>query len=91
MPPLISCQPQNPRLIRQALSAACSAGVAANFVSPIGGMLFSVEATSTMFPVRELQWAAISGVTAAFVSRQLESVKRNDFRACRDYSWDIIC
>ena len=38
----------------QMLSAACAAGIAATFGAPFGGVLFSIEVTSTYYPVSSL-------------------------------------
>lgn len=40
------------------LSAACASGVASTFGSPIGGVLFSIEVTSSTYPVSNL-WRCI--------------------------------
>ncbi|RHY66647.1 hypothetical protein DYB34_012917 [Aphanomyces astaci] len=53
------------------LSCACAAGVAATFGTPFGGVLFSVEVTSSFYMVRNLPrsfFAALAGaVTIAFL------------------------
>lgn len=41
---------ENKELKLQLLSAATGVGVASNFGAPIGGVLFSVEVTSTYYP-----------------------------------------
>eukprot|EP00039_Didymoeca_costata_P007781 m.103796 g.103796 ORF g.103796 m.103796 type:complete len:802 (+) comp13823_c0_seq3:76-2481(+) len=53
------------------LGAACAAGVASDFGAPIGGVLFSIEVTSTYFAVRNYWRGFFSSVVAAFVFRLL--------------------
>lgn len=42
---------------KQMLSAACAGGLASVFGAPIGGVLFSIEVTSTYYPVTNY-WTA---------------------------------
>eukprot|EP00698_Gefionella_okellyi_P006779 TRINITY_DN1627_c0_g2_i1.p1 TRINITY_DN1627_c0_g2~~TRINITY_DN1627_c0_g2_i1.p1 ORF type:complete len:779 (+),score=145.57 TRINITY_DN1627_c0_g2_i1:43-2379(+) len=43
---------QNEMLRQQVLAAACAAGVSATFGTPVGGVLFSIEVTSTYYLVQ---------------------------------------
>lgn len=55
---------QNQALRFQMISAACAVGVSTSFGSPIGGVLFSVEVTSTYYMVENLWkgfWCAMCG------------------------------
>lgn len=54
---------QNARI--QLLAAACAVGVASTFSSPIGGVLFSMEVTSTYYLMSNYMKAFISSVSAA--------------------------
>lgn len=36
------------------LAAACASGIATAFGAPFGGVLFSIEVTSTYYPVKNL-------------------------------------
>lgn len=49
------------------LAAACAVGVSACFASPIGGVLYSIEATSTYFAVRNYWRGFFSAVFSAIV------------------------
>ncbi|DBA04823.1 TPA: hypothetical protein N0F65_004460 [Lagenidium giganteum] len=49
----------------QLLAAACAVGVASTFSSPIGGVLFSMEVTSTYYLISNYMKAFISSVAAA--------------------------
>jgi len=54
-----------------ATGAAC--GVSGNFGSPVGGVLFSIEVTSTYYPVRNYMFAYVACVIASIsflVARQ---------------------
>lgn len=53
------------------LAAACAVGVACNFAAPIGGVLFSIEVTSTFFAVRDYWRGFFGAVCGAFVFRLL--------------------
>lgn len=53
------------------LGAACAAGVASDFGAPIGGVLFSIEVTSTYFAVRNYWRGFFASVVAATVFRLL--------------------
>lgn len=53
------------------LAAACAVGVASDFGAPIGGLLFSIEVTSTYFAVRSYWRGFFASVVAAFVFRVL--------------------
>ncbi|KJE95626.1 voltage-gated chloride channel protein [Capsaspora owczarzaki ATCC 30864] len=51
------------------LSAACAVGVSSNFGAPIGGVLFSIEVTSTYFAVRNYWRGFFAAVMAALMFR----------------------
>eukprot|EP00117_Sycon_ciliatum_P024435 scpid42908/ scgid20503/ Chloride channel protein 2 len=53
------------------LAAACAVGVSSNFAAPIGGVLFSIEVTSTYFAVRNYWRGFFAAVCSAFVFRLL--------------------
>jgi chloride channel 3/4/5 len=50
---------------RELLSAACAAGVAVAFGAPLGGVLFSLEEASTIFPTRTMLRSFFAGSMAA--------------------------
>lgn len=51
------------------LAAACAVGVSSNFAAPIGGVLFSIEVTSTYFAVRNYWRGFFGAVSGAFIFR----------------------
>ncbi|EDO41473.1 predicted protein, partial [Nematostella vectensis] len=53
------------------LGAACAVGVSSCFGSPIGGVLFSIEVTSTYFAVRNYWRGFFAAVCGAFAFRLL--------------------
>uniref|UniRef100_A0A3P9IP86 Chloride channel 2c n=1 Tax=Oryzias latipes TaxID=8090 RepID=A0A3P9IP86_ORYLA len=53
------------------LAAACAVGVSCCFASPIGGVLFSIEVTSTFFAVRNYWRGFFSATCSAFFFRLL--------------------
>ncbi|EDV24250.1 uncharacterized protein TRIADDRAFT_26270, partial [Trichoplax adhaerens] len=60
------------------LAAACAVGVSSNFAAPIGGVLFSIEVTSTHFAVRNYWRGFFSAVCGAFVFRLLSVWDREE-------------
>jgi chloride channel 2 len=54
---------KNPSLKQQMYAAAAACGVASNFGSPIGGVLFSIEVTSTYYPLRNYWFAFVAATT----------------------------
>jgi chloride channel 2 len=59
------CERQNARM--QLLAAACAVGVSSTFSSPIGGVLFSMEVTSTYYLMSNYMKAFISSVVGALM------------------------
>lgn len=53
------------------LSCACALGVSSSFAAPIGGVLFSIEVTSTYFAVRNYWRGFFTAVCGAFMFRLL--------------------
>uniref|UniRef100_A0A3P8WIN2 Chloride voltage-gated channel 2 n=1 Tax=Cynoglossus semilaevis TaxID=244447 RepID=A0A3P8WIN2_CYNSE len=53
------------------LSAACAVGVGCCFAAPIGGVLFSIEVTSTFFAVRDYWRGFFAATFSAFIFRVL--------------------
>eukprot|EP01125_Pyxidicula_operculata_P008054 TRINITY_DN2725_c0_g1_i1.p1 TRINITY_DN2725_c0_g1~~TRINITY_DN2725_c0_g1_i1.p1 ORF type:complete len:783 (-),score=115.10 TRINITY_DN2725_c0_g1_i1:135-2483(-) len=51
------------------LAAAAATGVAANYGAPIGGLLFSIEVTSSYYPIRNYWFSAIATCAAALLYR----------------------
>lgn len=49
-------------MMQQLLAAACAIGVAANFGTPFGGLLFSIEVTSTYYPIRNYYYAFLTAL-----------------------------
>ena len=78
------------------LSAACAVGVAGSFGATFGGVLFSVEVTTTHYMVRRLPQATFAAVCAALFIRavgwgeeyELFSTHFNDKKA---HSFFFIC
>ena len=62
---------QNQSRNGELLAAACAVGVACNFAAPIGGVLFSIEVTSTYFAVKNYWRGFFSAVCGAFMFRLL--------------------
>ncbi|XP_024078974.3 chloride channel protein 2-like, partial [Terrapene carolina triunguis] len=53
------------------LAAACAVGVGCCFAAPIGGVLFSIEVTSTFFAVRNYWRGFFAATFSAFIFRVL--------------------
>lgn len=64
----------NEHLRRQALAAGCAAGVSATFGAPVGGVLFSIEVTSTYYSISHLWKAMFTAVCGSVL-----------FHVARDY------
>jgi chloride channel 2 len=60
------------------LASACAVGVASDFGAPIGGVLFSIEVTSTYFAVRNYWRGFFASVVAAFVFRVMAVLATSD-------------
>ena len=61
-------------LKQQMLTAACTAGIAANFGSVFGAVLFSVEVTSALYDVSNYWDSFATAVPSALVSRILTNL-----------------
>lgn len=61
----------NQSLRMQLLAAACAVGVSVAYGAPIGGVLYSIEVTSTYYPIRYYWAAFISSIVSGFVFRAL--------------------
>lgn len=59
------------------LQAGCAAGIAANYSAPIGGLMFSIEATSNLYYSRNYFPSLWAACWAAFVSRAIYSVRKD--------------
>eukprot|EP00741_Cyanophora_paradoxa_P000026 tig00000057_g24.t1 len=55
---------RNPMNYAQLLAAGCAVGITAAFGTPVGGVLFSIEVTSTHFFVRDLWWGFLASAVA---------------------------
>jgi len=64
----------NEHLRRQVLAAGCAAGVSATFGAPVGGVLFSIEVTSTYYSISHLWKAMFTAVCGSLL-----------FHVTRDY------
>ena len=53
----------------EVLAAACAAGVSATFGAPVGGVLFSIEVTSSSYSIQHLWKAMFTSVCGALVFR----------------------
>eukprot|EP00047_Mylnosiga_fluctuans_P007977 m.256438 g.256438 ORF g.256438 m.256438 type:complete len:811 (-) comp20163_c0_seq1:227-2659(-) len=73
--PIFSIFKNNQGRRLEILSAACAVGVACSFGSPIGGVLFSIEVTSSYFAVRNYWRGFFATVTGAFVFRLLSLIR----------------
>ncbi|DBA04329.1 TPA: hypothetical protein N0F65_002091 [Lagenidium giganteum] len=60
----------NDILRRHMYNAACAVGVASTFRSPVGGVLFSIEVTSTIFMLTNY-WRAFIAACSGAISRQI--------------------
>eukprot|EP01117_Protostelium_nocturnum_P010277 TRINITY_DN3695_c0_g2_i1.p1 TRINITY_DN3695_c0_g2~~TRINITY_DN3695_c0_g2_i1.p1 ORF type:complete len:818 (-),score=252.61 TRINITY_DN3695_c0_g2_i1:1784-4237(-) len=63
--PVFSHIRKNDFLLQIMLGAACAVGVASHFGAPVGGVLFSIEVTSTYYPTRNYWYAYLGAVTGA--------------------------
>ncbi|KAL3920693.1 MAG: hypothetical protein SGPRY_005163 [Prymnesium sp.] len=57
----------NDHLRRQVLAAGCAAGVSASFGAPVGGVLFSIEVTSTYYSISHLWKAMFTAVCGSLL------------------------
>ncbi len=59
------------------LEAAVAMGIAAHFGSPMGGLIFAIESTSTYYPVRNYWFSIYGTFWAAFASRMIFIVRKD--------------
>ncbi|XP_068810548.1 chloride channel protein 2 isoform X2 [Struthio camelus] len=64
------------------LAAACAVGVGCCFAAPIGGVLFSIEVTSTFFAVRNYWRGFFAATFSAFIFRVLAVWNKDEGVAC---------
>ncbi|CAK6978414.1 chloride channel protein 1-like isoform X1 [Scomber scombrus] len=62
---------QNPYCYRDILTVGCAVGVGCCFGTPLGGVLFSIEVTSTYFAVRNYWRGYFAATFSAFIFRVL--------------------
>ncbi|KAJ1444672.1 chloride channel [Pelagophyceae sp. CCMP2097] len=60
-----------PEFRKQMLSAAAAVGVAAAFGAPIGGIMFSIEATATFYATQHYWGTFFCSSAAAFISHEI--------------------
>lgn len=63
----------SPALKKQILAAACAVGVSSTFGAPIGGVLFSIEVTSSLYQTSEYWKGFFCVVCGAFVFTELSN------------------
>ncbi|KAE9360809.1 hypothetical protein PF008_g1662 [Phytophthora fragariae] len=66
---------------RHMYDAACAVGVTTTFRAPIGGALFAIEVTSTVFMVSNY-WRAFVASISALLARQAVYMAHQDWVAC---------
>uniref|UniRef100_A0A8C5G4U8 Chloride channel protein 2-like n=1 Tax=Gouania willdenowi TaxID=441366 RepID=A0A8C5G4U8_GOUWI len=69
---------QNELRNTEMLSAACAVGVGCCFAAPIGGVLFSIEVTSTFFAVRNYWRGFFAATFSAFIFRVLAVLNQEE-------------
>jgi H+/Cl- antiporter ClcA/CBS domain-containing protein len=72
--PLFSAMRKNRTLWRHVISSSTGLGLAAAFSTPIGGVLYAVEATGSYFSVDELFMAFTAAIPAALTVRLIVSL-----------------
>ncbi|XP_035768119.1 chloride channel protein 2-like [Neolamprologus brichardi] len=72
------------------LAAACAVGVGCCFAAPIGGVLFSIEVTSTFFAVRNYWRGFFAATFSAFIFRVLAVWNRDEVKCTGDTLWRWI-
>ncbi|OQS01441.1 Chloride Channel (ClC) Family [Achlya hypogyna] len=72
---------RSPDLTHHALSAACAVGVTAAFGTPIGGVLFSIEVTTTYYMTSNYWRAFFCSVVGVIMFRWLNVLSGNDRNA----------
>ncbi|EQC34609.1 hypothetical protein SDRG_07932 [Saprolegnia diclina VS20] len=79
--PLFKDIKRSPDLTHHALSAACAVGVTAAFGTPIGGVLFSIEVTTTYYMTSNYWRAFFCSVVGVIMFRWLNVLSGNDRNA----------
>ncbi|XP_015990032.2 chloride channel protein 2 isoform X7 [Rousettus aegyptiacus] len=78
MPTPLCTTCQNESRNTEMLAAACAVGVGCCFAAPIGGVLFSIEVTSTFFAVRNYWRGFFAATFSAFIFRVLAVWNRDE-------------
>uniref|UniRef100_A0A3Q4GPC6 Chloride channel 2c n=1 Tax=Neolamprologus brichardi TaxID=32507 RepID=A0A3Q4GPC6_NEOBR len=73
------------------LAAACAVGVGCCFAAPIGGVLFSIEVTSTFFAVRNYWRGFFAATFSAFIFRVLAVWNRDEEICCTRCVDALLC
>ena len=74
--PLFHSYYDNPSLKRQSFHAAAAVGVSSTFASPIGGILFSIEVTSTFYLVANYWRGFVAAVSGAIAVQLLNKLRQ---------------
>jgi H+/Cl- antiporter ClcA/CBS domain-containing protein len=74
--PLFHAYYDNPSLKRQGFYAACAVGISSTFAAPIGGLLFSIEVTSTFYLVANFWKSFVASVSGAIAVHLLNKVRQ---------------
>ena len=82
-------------LRRQALAAAVAAGVTATLGAPIGGVLFSVEATATYYQVSSLWRGILCSLACVFAFEAIQALSDDELfqpteLKAPDLSWQLV-
>jgi|TARA_B110000971_G_C19672125_1_gene347152 H+/Cl- antiporter ClcA len=65
---------ENKSVLLAILESACAVGVSSTFRSPIGGVLFSIEVTSTYYMVANYWKGFLSAISASLMSHIIDII-----------------
>ena len=86
--PVFKSIQENPSFKRQILAASVAAGVTATFGTPVGGVLFGIEVTSTFFMVYNLWRSFFSAIVAVIVFKLIRATPVINFTVMDPWPFD---
>jgi len=93
--PVCSDMKSNDAVRRQILAAAVAAGVTSVLGAPVGGVLFSIEVTSTYYQVSSLWRGFLCSLACVFTYEVVNTLRQDELFyptefVAQDVGWDII-
>ncbi|CAB1351159.1 unnamed protein product, partial [Coregonus sp. 'balchen'] len=82
---------ESPYCYTDILTVGCAVGVGCCFGTPLGGVLFSIEVTSTYFAVRNYWRGYFAATFSAFIFRVLSVFNKDAGRSINYMYYEVLC